>query len=193
MPPALGGSVTRPHPIMMSLFALALTLVLLVLVDTAPAAAQDGGEFQLPEGVTWDDVNRIASKMYCDVCEGIPLDECESVACRQWREEIARQLGDGRTDDEIFDYFVERFGADVAAVPRDTSDRILAFAVPIVLVLLFGAVGAVQVQRMRERGRKVGQATRRSTGRLQARPVPEDVDPDYLEQLERELEGFVEL
>ena len=172
-------------------YVLGLAAAVLLLWAASTAAAQDDS-FQLPEGVTWDDVNRIASKMYCDVCEGIPLDECESVACRQWREEIARQLGDGRTDDEIFDYFVERFGADVAAVPRDTSDRILAFAVPIALVLLFGAVGAVQVQRMRERGRQVGQATRRSASRLQARPVPEDVDPDYLERLERELEGFVE-
>ncbi len=35
---------------------------------------------------------------------GHPAGECESIACVQWREEIARQLGEGRTDDEVIDY-----------------------------------------------------------------------------------------
>jgi cytochrome c-type biogenesis protein CcmH len=128
--------------------------------------------------------------MYCDVCEGIPLDECESIACRQWREEIARQLSEGRTENEIIDYFVERYGGDVAAIPRDQSDRFLVFAVPIALVLLLGVVGAVEVNRLRRRGQQAGQVVKRSAGRLLQRPVPDDVEPDYLERLERELQGL---
>jgi hypothetical protein len=83
-----GGRGVRPGSILtMALVGLAV-LMLVFTADAAPVAAQ--GEFPLPPGVTWDDVNRVASQMYCDVCEGIPLDECESIACRQWREEIAR-------------------------------------------------------------------------------------------------------
>lgn len=158
-----------------------------IVTDAAPAHAQGGGEFDLPAGVTWDDVNRVARKMYCDVCEGIPLDTCESVACRQWREEIARQLGQGRTDDEIIDYFVENFGADVAALPRDRTDRLLSFAVPVSIALLMGLVGAVQVRRMRERGRQSG-VVQRTRHALQSRPVPEGVDPELLERLMRDVE-----
>jgi cytochrome c-type biogenesis protein CcmH len=176
-----------PRLIGMSLAVLAV-LMLFSTANVAPVAAQ--GEFPLPPGVTWDDVNRVASKMYCDVCEGIPLDECESIACRQWREEIARQLSEGRTEDEIIDYFVERYGNDVSAIPRDKSDRFLVFAVPIVLALLLGAAGAVQVNNLRRRGQQAGQVTRRSAGRLQRRPVPDDVEPDYLERLENELQGL---
>ena len=170
--------------------ALLIFLALILVLTTHPATAQEGGEFQLPPGVTWDGVNAIAKKMYCDVCEGIPLDECESLACSQWREEIARQLGQGRTEDEIIDYFVERYGADVAAIPRDKSDRFLVFAVPAALVLVMGIVGAVQVRRLRERGRQSGLAVRRPAGRGGPRPVPDDLEPELLERLESELEGL---
>ncbi len=166
------------------------TLVFAALaMQSAPALAQ-GGEFPLPAGVTWDDVNRVARQMYCDVCAGIPLDTCESVACRQWREEIARQLSEGRTDNEIIDYFVERYGGDVAAIPRDKSDRTLVFAVPIVIIGLIGLVGFVQVRHLRQRGQQAGPVMRRGQGRLKARPVPDDLDPALLERIERELEGL---
>lgn len=165
---------------------MALVLVILAL-NPGRAAAQDGG-FQLPAGVTWDDVNAIARNMYCDVCEGIPLDECESVACRQWREDIARQLGEGRTEDEIIDYFVQRYGDDVAAIPRDKGDRTLAYAIPALLVIVMGAAGAYQVQRLRQRGQAAGQTQRRTNERLLTRPVPDGIDPQVLERLEQDLE-----
>lgn len=159
-----------------------------LLGGAATAAAQSGEA--LPPGVTWDDVNRIARQMFCDVCEGIPLDECESIACVQWREEIARQLGEGRTDDEIIDYFVERYGAEVAAIPRDPVDRLIAFAVPFVIVALFTVVGAFEVRRLRRRGQQAGQIARRSGMRVQTRPVPADVDPQLIDRIESELEGL---
>jgi cytochrome c-type biogenesis protein CcmH len=180
--PAVSGASETPWP---RLIALLVLIVLLAIAGSASAQ----GDFELPPGVTWDDVNRIARKMYRDVCEGIPLDECESVACRQWREEIARQLGAGRSEDEIFDYFIERYGADVAALPRSTGDRLLAFAVPLGLALLIGALGVVQIRRLRQRGLQPGQPVRR-TGRgvMHTRPVPEDFDPALLERLQRDLE-----
>jgi cytochrome c-type biogenesis protein CcmH len=124
------------------------------------------------------------------VCEGIPLDECESIACRQWREEIARQLSQGRSENEIIDYFVERYGNDVSAIPRDTSDRLLVFAVPIVAIVVIGVVGAYQVRRLRQRGHQPGQVMRRSEARLNRRPVPDDLPPDLIERLEQDLRGM---
>ncbi len=169
-------------------FALVVALGALFAAGTPVALAQ-GGE-TLPEGVTWDEVNSIARKMYCDVCEGIPLDECESIACRNWRQEIARLISLGRTEDEILDYFVERYGADVASLPRSRGDRWLAYAVPLVIALGLGALGFAQVWRLRRRGHQAGQVARRSSTRLHARPVPDDIDPAILDRLQRELEGL---
>jgi len=186
--PGMGGKGGRTRGPRIVLLVL-LTLVLLGGFPAGRAAAQ-GTEIELPPGVTLDNVNAIARKMYCDVCEGIPLDECESVACRQWRQEIARQLGEGRTQDEIIDYFVERYGADVASLPRDKTDRAIAFGVPIAIAALIAVVGGVQVRNLRRRGQQAGQVVRRSGERLSSRPVPDDLDPALLERLQRELEGL---
>lgn len=179
----IGKRTLRPWIVLLTLLALAL-----VGGFSAGRATAQGTDIDLPPGVTLDDVNAIASKMYCDVCEGIPLDECESIACRQWRQEIARQLGEGRTQDEIIDYFVERYGADVASLPRDKTDRAIAFGVPIAIAALIAVVGGVQVRNLRRRGKQVGQVARRSGERLSSRPVPDDLDPALLERLQRELE-----
>lgn len=79
-------------------------------------------DFDLPPGVTWDDVYAVAAQMTCDVCEDIPLDQCGSIMCSAWREEIARLLGEGYTDDEIIDYFAERYGSDVVLVPLPADE-----------------------------------------------------------------------
>ncbi len=170
--------------------ALAVTLVFGAVLahETQPVRAQ-GGE-TLPEGVTWDQVNAIAHKMYCDVCEGIPLDECESVACRNWRQEIARLISLGRSEDEILDYFVERYGADVASLPRSEGDRWLAYAVPFAIAFALAGLGLTQMIRLRKRGHQPGQVARRSSTRLTTRPVPDDLDPLSLDRLQRDLEGL---
>lgn len=182
-------TMTQPigKSILLGLALLAM-VGLALLGGAAPVAAQSGDK--LPPGVTWDDVNRVARQMFCDVCEGIPLDECESIACVQWREEIARQLGEGHTDDEVIDYFVDRYGAEVAAIPRDATDRLIAFAAPVVVIALFSVVGVFQVRRLRQRGQQAGQVVRRSGVRLHTRPVPADIGAEDIARLERELEGL---
>lgn len=172
------------------LAALVVALILgAALAHDVPTVRAQGGE-TLPEGVTWDQVNAIARKMYCDVCEGIPLDECESVACRNWRQEIARLLSMGRSEDEILDYFVERYGTDVASLPRSEGDRWLAYAVPFAIAFALAGLGLVQMMRLRQRGHQPGQVVRRSSTRLQTRPVPDDLDPLTLDRLQRDLEGL---
>lgn len=172
--------------ILLGVFVLAL--ILFSGVDSVNAQGS-GGE-DLPPGVTWDEVNGIAHQMYCDVCEGIPLDECESVACRNWRQEIARLLGEGYTEDEIINHFVARYGEEVAALPRDATDRWIAYIVPMILVGAVGVIGYFQVRQFRRRGQQAGQIVRRSTNLSAVRPVPDDVDPVYLARLEQELENL---
>ncbi len=177
------------------------TIILLVIAVTAIAVAS-ASEFHagnnqadsyssantnLPPGVTQDAVNKVASKMYCDVCEGIPLDECESVTCSDWREEIGRLLGEGQTEDEILDYFIVRYGDDVSGMPRDPTDRALSFAIPFGVFLIIGGIGLYQVLKLRRRGAPVARRSE-AAGKRGARPVP--ADSALVERLERELEGF---
>lgn len=86
--------------------------------------------------VSDDDVNEIAGKLYCPVCENIPLDACGTAACSDWRYEIRLQLEDGMTEQEIIDDFVHRFGDRVVGTPQDPTLRVLSLATPYVALII---------------------------------------------------------
>src|SRR5688572_19260064 len=88
---------------------------------------------------TDDQVNEIASQLYCPVCENTPLDVCPTQACYQWRELIRTQLAEGKTEEEIKQYFVDYYGDRVLAEPPRTGLNWLIYILPPVVILL-GAV-----------------------------------------------------
>lgn len=114
------------------LCALILAIVSIFMVSIV--SAQD-------RTVTADDVNAIAKKLYCPVCENIPLDNCGTAACADWRYEIQLQLEAGVTEQEIIDDFVYRFGDRVVGTPQDPLLRAISLAIP----WLFTIIGGLSV------------------------------------------------
>jgi cytochrome c-type biogenesis protein CcmH len=82
---------------------------------------------------TDDEVNRVAKQLYCPVCESTPLDVCPTEACRQWRDLIRSMLAEGKSEEEIKQYFVAQYGARVLAEP---PNRLVTYLVPAVVILL---------------------------------------------------------
>ena len=119
-----------------------LPLALLLLL-ALPAPAQE---------VSDDEVNAVAARLYCPVCEYVPLDDCETPACRQWRAEIRFQLNAGRPPQAIIDEFVARYGQQVMGAPTDPALRALALVTPLVLTLAALLLGAARIRRWRRRG-----------------------------------------
>jgi len=85
--------------------------------------------------VTDDEVNAIAKKLYCPVCENIPLDTCGTQACEDWRQLIREFLEQGWTEEQILNYFVERYGERVLATPRPRGPHVLVYVLPPVFVV----------------------------------------------------------
>jgi cytochrome c-type biogenesis protein CcmH len=121
---AMSGDLKRKSWIILSIF------VLLSLIPVGVSA--QGSE------PTDDEVNAIAKQLYCPVCENIPLDACGTQACEQWRGIIRDQLADGRTEDEIKDYFVAQYGDRVLAEPPPTGFNWAIYLVPLVVFLIGG-------------------------------------------------------
>jgi cytochrome c-type biogenesis protein CcmH len=126
---------------------------------------------------TDDEVNRIAKQLYCPVCESTPLDVCPTEACRQWRDLIRTMLSEGKSEEEIKQYFVTQYGVRVLSEP---PNRLATYLVPGVAILL----GAFLLFRgfqlwMKPSATKAGAA---ETG-SKAKPVQ---DP-YVARLEEEL------
>lgn len=121
-----------------------------------------------------DDVNRIAEQLYCPVCENVPLDECQTAACDQWRELIRQKLAEGWSDDEIKDFFVNQYGDRVLGAPPRRGAHWLLYVLP-PLVFLAG-LGLL--------------ITRLNRGAGSPPPDDEEIMDPYLEKVERDLEDL---
>lgn len=126
-----------------TLFPLLLTLAALLALPLA-AAAQN-------TAITDDEVNAVASDMYCPVCENIPLDTCPTAACADWREEIRTMLADGLSEQDVKDAFVVRYGERVVGTPQDPFLRALSLVTPWLMGAAALAVGAYVLLRWQGR------------------------------------------
>jgi cytochrome c-type biogenesis protein CcmH len=132
-----------------------------------------------------DEVNAVARKIYCPVCEGIPLDTCPTLACIDWREEIRLQLAQGRTEAEIMDHFVRQYGDAVAAEPPRRGINWLIWAAPF-LVLAFGGVLFGRYLRKLKRPSAATTVTPPPSGKKKQKRETA-VDDDYIRRVEQEL------
>ncbi|HEX6035544.1 MAG TPA: cytochrome c-type biogenesis protein CcmH [Anaerolineales bacterium] len=103
-------------------------LLTLVLVGFGTSAVSAQGPTP-----TDDEVNHIAKQMYCPVCENTPLDVCPTEACRQWRDLIRTMLAEGKSEEEIQQYFVAQYGIRVLAEP---PNRLATYLIPTIAILL---------------------------------------------------------
>jgi cytochrome c-type biogenesis protein CcmH len=109
-------------------FTFYVLFILLVASQTRAAYAQQ----PTPSD---NEVNAIARQLYCPVCENTPLDVCPTQACAQWRDLIHQMLAEGKSSNEIKQYFVENYGARVLSEPPRTGLNWLAYLVPPVAFL----------------------------------------------------------
>ncbi len=112
---------------------LLLILLALIFLGVSDVAAQGGGP-------TADEVNAIAKNLYCPVCESIPLDVCPTLACQQWRQQIADKLIEGLSEEEIYDFFEQQYGDRVLAAPPARGLNWLIYLIPPLAILAGGWV-----------------------------------------------------
>ncbi len=125
-----------------------VSIFLIILLAALPAFAQGDAA----RTVTDDEVNAIARKLYCPVCENITLDTCGTAACADWRYEIRLQLEQGMSEQQIIDDFVARFGDRVVGTPQDPTLRALSLVTPWVIIAL--ALGGLAVTLARRRSQR---------------------------------------
>ena len=127
---------------------------------------------------TDDEVNAVASKLYCPVCESTPLDVCPTEACRDWRELIRTMLAEGKTESEILKHFEDQYGARVLAEPPKQGFYWLVYLLPPAIIL----IGAVILFRSLKEWTKPKAASAGSGAERSAAS-----SDDYVARLEKEL------
>ena len=123
-------------------------LLLLLLITSVPVLADSAIEvrdFERP--VMAERYRDLTASLRCPKCDAQAIDSSNSPVAADMRERVADLLRDGRSDKEILDYMVARFGEFVLYNPRLDERTWLLWGLPAALVLIGGLIVAVFVRK----------------------------------------------
>ena len=119
------------------LLALVVLLALQALVLVAPSTVQAAA----PAGVD-SAAREIARSLRCPVCEGLSVAHSPTALAAEMRALIRKKVAAGELAEEIVAYFVERYGEEVALVPRRQGLGLALWWGPVAIFVLGGVVVA---------------------------------------------------
>jgi len=103
-------------------------------------------------------VKRIASRLRCPVCQGESIQDSPAELSAQMKTLVREQLANGKSEAEVLDYFLAKYGQWILLEPRAEGFNLLVYWLP-VLFLVFGAGGLWLVVRKWTRPRPVTDTT----------------------------------
>ena len=116
---------------------LALFALLLAFVSTAMAIDTDKA-FDDPE--LQARYEHIIEEVRCLKCQNQSIKDSNAFLAGDLRREIRRMLSEGKTDDEIYDFLVARYGEFALYRPRMSGKTLVLWIAPILLLLAGGFV-----------------------------------------------------
>jgi cytochrome c-type biogenesis protein CcmH len=132
---------------------------LLIVLASGLAFAIDAGDaFEDPEMQAR--YEKISSEVRCLVCQNQTIKDSNAFLAGDLRREIRRLLTEGKSDAEVYDFLVTRYGEFVLYRPRMHGKTLVLWIAPFLLIAVGGIV-AVKVVR----------------GRM-SKSIDDDTDPD---------------
>ena len=114
-------------------------LVALLLVFTGQSLAIDT-EDAFDDPALQHRYEKINRELRCLVCQNQTIADSNATLAQDLRREVREMIGAGKTDDEIRDFMIERYGDFVLYRPRMTAQNFLLWAAPVLLLLIAAAV-----------------------------------------------------
>lgn len=122
-------------------------LLALALLFATPAAAVLPDEM-LPDAAQESRARAISKDLRCVVCQNQSIDDSDAPLARDLRLLVREQISAGKSDSQVRDYVVARYGNFVLLKPPVEGDTLLLWAGPFA-VLLLGGIGIALWQRRR--------------------------------------------
>src|SRR5436309_15502380 len=116
-----------------------LLFVLLLLIANAGLAA---GAPDLE-----DQTRAIATELRCVVCQNLSVADSPSEMAQQMRGVVRDQLREGKTPQEIKNYFVSKYGEWVLLKPEKSGFSLLVWVVPFVVLMAGLLIGILFMRR----------------------------------------------
>jgi cytochrome c-type biogenesis protein CcmH len=139
-----------------------------------------------PKTTTLDQrVAEVASQLRCPICQGESVQDSPSELAQQMRAVIRQQLQEGRSEQEVIQYFVDRYGETILWNPPRQGFSLLVWLIPPAM-LLGGAVLIFFVVREWRQRRAADSLTASAAAEI----APSEAEPDEeLERYRAELEA----
>lgn len=113
--------------------SLAIVLAALgLLLTTIPALAT--------EDIYSERTMEISRELRCPICEGQSVADSQSRLALDMRDTIEQQVQAGKTNEEIKEYFVARFGEEVLLEPSKSGINLTLWWIPVIVLVLGAAV-----------------------------------------------------
>jgi len=92
----------------------------------------------------YEHINR---ELRCLVCQNQTIADSNATLAQDLRREVREMIAAGRTDDEIREFMLARYGDFVLYRPRLTATNFLLWAAPVLLLLVGSFIGIRYVRR----------------------------------------------
>ena len=89
----------------------------------------------------------VASQLRCPVCQGLSIQDSPSELAQSMRAVVRDQLAAGKTPDEVKAYYVSKYGEWILLAPKPSGFNLVAYLLPVVIVIGGGLVIALAVRR----------------------------------------------
>ncbi len=96
--------------------------------------------FQVNADTLEDQIAEISGELMCPVCEGQSVAESNAQLARDMRAVIKTKLLEGKSKEEIIDYFVSSYGETILASPPPKGFSVILWLLPVLSVLIGGAI-----------------------------------------------------
>ena len=88
------------------------------------------------EESTEEIAQRIDRSLMCPICPAETLDQSQSELAKQMKTVIRDKISEGKTDEEIINYFVERYGEEVLSSPPKSGSNLFAWITPVMILIV---------------------------------------------------------
>jgi len=127
-----------------------MMMVLLLFLGTLAAAQESAIEPRnFNSEVQEKRYRALISELRCTVCQNEPIESSNAPLAADLREQVYRQLMEGRSDFEIRQYMRDRYGDFVLYNPPFAGHTMILWLGPVVLLLIGLVTGGIMIRRRR--------------------------------------------
>jgi cytochrome c-type biogenesis protein CcmH len=123
-----------------------LSVCALLLMATSSLAIDAGRQFDDPEKQAM--YEKVISEVRCLKCQNQTIKDSNAFLAADLRREIRRLIDEGKTEDEVYNFLVERYGEFALYRPRFSGKTLVLWIAPF-LLLAFGGVALTRIVRSR--------------------------------------------